>query len=272
MPRRSYELWAALAAIIFITLGYVLVVTWLGSTPAASGLFGHTLGVVGFLLMLMTEILYSLRKRTRTARWGQMSTWLQFHIFTGLVGPYLVLLHTAWKLNGVAAMATLLMLIVVFSGFIGRYIYTAVPRSADGLTLEAGALRHQLEASKESLQRWLAAQPGSDETLTQSLDNLLETPRNGLMLFWIRPVLRWHYRFHWWRTKQRLQALGYIHLHKLDNLLDRHHTLQRQVASLAVARQMLALWHSIHVPLGVTLFVLAFIHIGAALYYATLLK
>ncbi len=90
------------------------------------------IGVVGFLLMLMTETLYSFRKRSRKGRWGSMQSWLQFHIFTGLVGPYMVLLHTSWKFNGLAGATTLLTIIIVISGFIGRYIYTRIPRSLDG--------------------------------------------------------------------------------------------------------------------------------------------
>jgi hypothetical protein len=33
----------------------------------------------------------------------------------------------------------------------------------------------------------------------------------------------------------------------------------------------MSLWHAIHVPIGVVLFTTAFIHVGAAIYYATLL-
>ena len=42
--------------------------------------------------------------------------------------------------------------------------------------------------------------------------------------------------------------------------------------ALKQARQLMALWHTIHIPIGMALFVSAFVHIGAALYYATLLK
>ena len=45
--------------------------------PAASGLVGHGIGVVGFVLMLMTETLYSIRKLLTDARWGSMAGWLQ---------------------------------------------------------------------------------------------------------------------------------------------------------------------------------------------------
>jgi hypothetical protein len=35
---------------------------------------------------------------------------------------------------------------------------------------------------------------------------------------------------------------------------------------------LLALWHTIHIPIGIVLFISAFVHVGAALYYATFLK
>jgi cytochrome b561 len=46
----------------------------------------------------------------------------------------------------------------------------------------------------------------------------------------------------------------------------------RQVRSQTIARRMLSVWHTVHIPLGMALFILAFVHIGAALYYSTLLR
>lgn len=184
MLRGNKELWFAFVTCLLITAGYGAVIVLTREIPAAGELVGHTLGIVGFLLMLMTEILYSLRKRTRSAAWGRMSTWLQFHIFTGLVGPFMVLLHTSWKFNGLAGATTLLTVIIVFSGFIGRYIFTRIPRTLDGLEIE-GTL------SQEALKR---------------------------------------------------------------------------------ARQLMSLWHTVHIPIGMALFISAFVHVVAALYYATFLK
>ncbi|MGC8856222.1 MAG: hypothetical protein ACP5QU_05435 [Anaerolineae bacterium] len=181
---RGKELWYAALAAIFLTVIYGVVVLFTRQIPGASSFFGHTLGIFGFILMLMTETLYSLRKRSRSARWGRMSDWLQFHIFTGLVGPYMVLLHSSWKFNGLAGATTLFTVIIVISGFIGRYIYTRVPRTLDGTIIE-GAVPE---------------------------------------------------------------------------------------AALRRARQLMALWHLIHIPIGMGLFASAFVHIGAALYYATFLK
>ena len=181
------ELWLAFLAAILITAVYAFVIFWTRAIPPAGALFGHLLGILGFILMLITEILYSIRKRSQTARWGSMAAWLQFHIFTGLIGPYLVLLHSSWKFNGLAGATTLLTIIIVISGFIGRYIYTQIPRALDGAEIE--------------------------------------TPSG-----------------------------------------------QVQAGALARARRLMAAWHLIHIPLGMALFTAAFIHIGAALYYATLMR
>jgi len=184
MLRGNKELWAAFVVMVMITILYSVVVYFTRGIPPASELFGHGMGILGFIFMLMTETLYSLRKRSRTVRWGRMSSWLQLHIFTGLVGPYMVLLHTSWKFNGIAGATTLLTIIIVVSGFIGRYIFTRIPRTVDGLEIE-GSL--------------------SQEALNQ-------------------------------------------------------------------ARRLMALWHTVHIPIGMALFTSAFAHIGAALYYATFLK
>jgi hypothetical protein len=147
MLRNSKELIFAILVCILIAVSYAAVLLYTNQIPAASELYGHTIGIIGFLLMLSTETLYSLRKRSRTARWGPMSKWLQIHIFTGIVGPFMVLLHSSWKFSGLAGVTTLLTVIIVISGFIGRYIYTRIPRTADGIEdtgligqMQAGAL------------------------------------------------------------------------------------------------------------------------------------
>ncbi len=195
-PLYRNELVLSFAAIAAITSIYLLVVILMG-VPQASGLIGHSLGILGFLLMLATEILYTLRKRYGSGRWGRTSDWLKFHIFTGLVGPYLVFLHTAWDFNGLAGVTMLLTGIVVASGFVGRFIYTYLPRTAEGALLEA-----------------------------EQGDRL---------------------------SRPAIQA-------------------ELQTATLSTARRAFSLWHALHVPLALVMFAMAFIHIGAAVYYATLFR
>ena len=100
--RQNVELVAACACIVQLTVLYAAIA---GSGPPGPGtVLGHWIGIVGFALMLMTEVLYSLRKQSRHIRWGPMQTWLSAHIFTGIVGPYMVFLHTGFQFAGLAGL------------------------------------------------------------------------------------------------------------------------------------------------------------------------
>jgi len=135
--RRHRELIAALVAVLGVTAVYAYLF-W-GDAPRSSSPLGHWMGVIGMTLMLATETLYSLRKRARRVHRGRLRDWLSVHIFMGIFGPYLVLLHTAGAFNGLAGVAMLMTVLVVVSGFIGRYIYTLIPRSADGAEVPSDA-------------------------------------------------------------------------------------------------------------------------------------
>ncbi|HEX6309529.1 MAG TPA: hypothetical protein VFZ69_15130 [Longimicrobiales bacterium] len=117
---------AALAAVI--TAGYLAVAR--GGPPAASGLVGHGLGLAGFALMALGTAGYAWRKRRSGP--GSMQWWLQAHVVSGIIGPYLALLHTGFAFRGLAGVAFLLVAVVVASGLVGRFAYTAVPRPPPG--------------------------------------------------------------------------------------------------------------------------------------------
>jgi hypothetical protein len=260
-----------LIAIFLITIFYTLVVIWLGSIPRASDFFGHSLGIIGFVMMVMTETLYTFRKRSRSARWGRMSIWLQFHIFTGIVGPYMVLLHTSWKFNGLAGVLTFLTLVTVLSGFIGRYIYTALPRSADGPVLgsqELNSIAIELEKKIEQImgQRWQTFPTPPGRKTSSNKDT------NPLQIIFGRTIDDMIFRFQWrqYRTKLPSDLQGLTR--QLEFLIYRQQQVQREMISATMARRLMALWHTVHIPIGMALFALSAVHIIAAIYYATLLR
>ncbi len=270
MPQdKKTELKAALVTIILLSIVYVVYAAV--STPRASSLFGHGIGVVGFILMLATETLYSLRKRTRLIRWGRMSRWLAVHIYMGIVGPYMVLLHTAWHFAGLAGLTMLLTVIVVASGFVGRYIYTTVHRSLAGTELREDQLRAELEELNREIERRLSQQP---EHVRRALQQVME-PRPlpagagvGVMIMrlWDGLVFRWQLR----RVLRQLPTVDRAVVREMERMLLMRRALRMQAIALGTARGLLSLWHTIHVPLGMVLFTAAFLHILFALYYSTL--
>lgn len=92
------------------------------------GLVGHGYGIVGTVLIL-ANLLYLARRRL--ARWslGSMATWLNLHVFTGLVGSLLILFHSAFQFRTPIAQVTAISLgVVVATGVAGRYLYALTPR------------------------------------------------------------------------------------------------------------------------------------------------
>jgi hypothetical protein len=249
---------------IGLTLVYVPIATQ--GIPKASGVFGHGIGIVGLVLMLSTETLYSLRKRARGRAIGRMSTWLQIHIFTGLVGPFMALLHTSWKFNGLAGVLMLMTIIIVISGIIGRYIYTAVPRTVDGAEVALRDLEQQIALADVKLQEFGAAR------LTPARSAPAASTGSGASLVFGRAFARWRYEREIDRVVKSIGAAGQAHAQQLRQLFDNRFRVQQQIQSLAAARRLLAVWHTIHIPIGVALFTVAAIHVVETIYYATLIK
>jgi uncharacterized membrane protein len=97
-------------------------------TLRPGGLIGHGYGIVG-TIMILANLLYLARRRL--ARWslGSMATWLNLHVFTGLVGSLLILFHSAFQFRTPIAQVTALSLgVVVVTGIAGRYLYALTPR------------------------------------------------------------------------------------------------------------------------------------------------
>jgi hypothetical protein len=238
--------------------------------PPPGGPVGHALGIVGFVLMLGAETLYSWRKGQRGAGRGRISTWLGVHIFIGLIGPFLVLLHSAWRLNGLAGGVMILTMLMVASGFLCSYVYTAMPHTIDGADVELSDLEQQIAAANADLQNWKAGQPKTVASLGERMAALtVQTGRSDEFMVLGRSLLRWGYQRQLRQALGRVAAADQPQARALGSLLERRYRLQLQADSLAAARSLLGRSRQIHVLIGVVLFALAFVHIGVALYYAT---
>lgn len=263
---QNLEVLAALVCVVLLTGAYLLVSD--GDPLPPSGLLGHGIGIVGFVLMLATEILYSWRKTRRRARWGRTQTWLSAHVFTGIVGPYMVFLHTGFRFAGLAGIVFWLTVIVVCSGFVGRYIYTAIPRTVTGDEMEADQIQAAIDRAKDEVRVWLSDHVAPFDALVEQMGALSGTPGTGIVALLGRKRAERRFWEAWQDAVSRLPDAQRDHASELGVLLDTLGRLQRQSAALASGRRLMAVWHTMHVPLAVALFVAAFVHALAALYYS----
>ena len=132
-------------------------------------------------------------------------------------------------------------------------------------------LEQQITKSEAELERWLSARAATASSLPKYLITTEEKERTQFFFIIGYVFLEWGQRIQWWQQKRRMDTAVRAQIAQLEKMIQQRRVLHRQVASLAMARRLLSLWHAVHIPIGVSLFTAAFVHIAAAIYYATLL-
>jgi len=122
---------------IFVTgVLSVLLLGWLGFFLHRSPRFpgsgvGAVFGIAGAVLMLIA-LAYPIVKRVPflhalVTPHVSMRSWLALHIYAGIFGPLLALIHTGHKFDSMLGITlTAVMLLVVVNGFSVRYLLTYV--------------------------------------------------------------------------------------------------------------------------------------------------
>lgn len=116
------------------------------ATLRPSGNVGHFYGWLG-LAIIVSNLLYLARRRFARFKFlGSMKRWLQWHVVSGILGPLLVVLHSALTMRTtVAIVSSSSLAVLVATGIIGRYLHALVPRSQDGTTRKADEVRADLD-------------------------------------------------------------------------------------------------------------------------------
>ena len=230
-----------------------------------SGPFGQTLGVIGTVLLLV-PFFYMARKRVRALRSaGTLKTWLEVHLFAGILGPVLVTFHTSFKFNGIISAAYWSMVLVMLSGFVGRYLYVRIPRSLRGHELT----RAELDAQAEDLKEELAQSIGSPALLARihAFERAAVPAEEELSMI---DLLVGDIAFG--RKLRALDAelerghLSVEHRAEILRLTTERALLLRRTAYLRRTKWLFELWHVFHLPLVYLLLAIAAGHIGVALY------
>jgi hypothetical protein len=231
-----------------------------------SGALGQPFGMVGFLLMLV-PVAYALRKKiARLRNVGSMKTWLEIHIFCGLVGPVFVTFHTSFRFNGVVSVAYWTMLVVVLSGFVGRYLYVRIPRSMRGIEMSRAELDKRAEElsqrlARANLPKRIISKIGAFE---RSAVPASEAATSFAGLF-----------FGELRVRRELAMLdGEIEatrlapelLHEIAAVITERATLLRRAVYLEKTKRAFHLWHVFHMPLVYVMFGIVVLHVAVTLY------
>ncbi|MEO5923697.1 MAG: hypothetical protein ABIR70_07730 [Bryobacteraceae bacterium] len=243
-----------------------------------SGFIGLNLGILSVVLFLII-FLYPLRKRWRwLGSIGKTKHWLDYHSVIGITAPILITFHSSFKFAGLAGWSYWIMVIVAASGFIGRYIYTQIPRSLHATELSAGELDDQSAALASEL-------TGQDIFAPEQLSALLEAPSSQdvrrmplLTVLWTllaldlkRPFLVGRLRRQILVGSEMVTTLGgalrsrHTQLESIIDKARQQSRLRTKIAFLDRLRQMFHLWHVIHRPFSISFAALVLVHIGVVI-------
>ena len=243
-----------------------------------AGSMGIKLGLAAAFLFAGIY-LYPLRKRIKPMqRFGKTSRWLDLHVTLGLIVPMVVTYHSSLKLNGLAGMAYWIMMAIVMSGFVGRYLYAQIPRSMGA----AERSLQELSDEAEALANELHVQSIFSE---KELDTVLELPSSSevaAMSLWAAMLtmasldLRRPWRIaaarrkvlsprELWTTFGGLRRSSHDELEYVLAAVREQSWLTSKILFLSRAGQVFHLWHVVHRPFSYAFVVLVAAHIGTVL-------
>lgn len=219
----------------------------------AGGTLGHWFGIVGSILIGLL-LLYIVRKRWRALdRAGSLRLWLDVHIWMGITGPLLIILHSAFKVGGLVSISFWSMSAVALSGVLGRYLYLQIPRDESGEELDSkGMDQARVRLLEEAGLAW--------SELPTAIQGHLGAMGGG-PFHWLKEDITWPLRRSRWR--KLLLAHGQEPSRVLRALRGLE-LLERRRGTLALASRLLHYWHVFHRPFALIMVLFLLVHIVVA--------
>lgn len=228
---------------------------------APGGYMGQGYGVIGTLLIL-TNLLYLVRRRVARLRLGALTTWLDVHVFTGLLGGVFALFHSAFQARSGAALTTLgSLLVVIATGLVGRYLFALSP-PPDYRRLE------RVLAQLDTIG------PGMGSMIEQRVGMVARTERparRSLLAVLVR-LPRW-----WRESRQRRAVIAQTVAHFARSFGPEVALLGKPIAEVArihaaavradAAAALLDSWRALHRFAALLMVLLVIVHILVAWYY-----
>jgi hypothetical protein len=239
---------------------------------------GYWIGVVGASMMVVL-FLYPMRKHFKFAKnWGKLKWWFVIHMFLGVGGPLLILLHSTFRVGSLnAAVALYSMIIVALSGVIGRFIFARVNRGLRDEQMSFQELQVHAGLDKEVARSNLAPYPDVEARLKGFEQSELHAKGNWInylrQVFWL-PIKMWvvYYRCISDVRKpmlklahdQRWSNQDLIRRQKRTNKLVRRYLIAVvRVAQYTAYARLFSLWHVAHIPFVYLLVISAVVHVFA---------
>jgi hypothetical protein len=238
-------------------------------TYKPGGIRGHGLGILGTLMMLLL-LTYSLRKKNIIfGNIGKIGTWLDFHIFLGIMGPLFVILHSSFKLNGIVAISFWSMISVALSGVLGRYLYLQIPRNISGHEVNL----NDLENTNDKILIEIESNYSVNRTDVSKMEKMIVgnlDPKRSELYILLSFLLADLFRF--FRIKKirkilrRSTRLSKKQIRILLGLMKKKAYIHRRLILWNKIHQLFHYWHVFHRPFAIIMYFIMVIHVALTVF------
>jgi hypothetical protein len=221
------------------------------------------------LLLLLVLALYILRENIYSYRIGSRQSWLQSHVYIGIISLALLLMHASFNFTGTfSTFLLMLYLLTVISGVIGSLIYKSVPLSL----VKFGRKTKTEEELINDLENFLAE---ADSLVSKTSNELKKIYEEKIRPYIEMKGIKWGYLLIEEKEllgKRREMIEGFKEsvlsqdMHDLDTLSSIFIESEKNSFILTKLKIQEA-WLGLHMPLTFALLTGVIIHIAIILYY-----
>jgi hypothetical protein len=245
-----------------------------------SGTIGLRLAFLGVALFLLIYLYAILKHWSWLSKQGNTRHWLNFHVILGVTAPVVITFHSSFKFHGLAGVAYWIMIAVALIGFVGRYIYSQIPRSLGAAEVSLKDLSNEMEKHKQKLSTQEVLGPEDFAPLLQLPSASVVQSMSALGVLWLamrydlaRPSRIWELR------RKAIRSFGGVA--SFHGVVRSHHppletaiecvkeqaSLIKKTLLLSKMQEMFQLWHVVHRPFSYSFSILAVMHIAVALVF-----
>lgn len=234
----------------------LLLILWLGflihRSPRFPGsLFGNVLAITGALLMLVFPLAYAAAKRIPPVkriltRRISIATLLTWHLYTGIVGSILAIIHTGHRFeSNLGIVLTAMMLLTVLSGYVGRHFLSYVTLELH----EKQTLLNKLATIYNQTVAELGRQP--NVTVTAVASHGFFTP---IFSGHVAPGPS---------ASESTTPVSYRAIHLAESIAD----VEYAIKTHELFKRRSAVWLKVHIATSAAFYVLLILHVWSEIYF-----
>jgi hypothetical protein len=228
-----------------------------------SGVFGHGLGIVGTLLILIGVFGYIAKKKYKALhRFGRLKYWLEFHIFLCTLGPVMILFHTAFKFGGIVSISFWSMVLVVASGVVGRFIYIQIPRTIEGRELSLSEVKSMKGNLDDILRNSYQLDASSEQSILAAASMPSQASGGGFFAKMIHKFLEDKKKIQRVKSVLRQNNFSGPDIKHVVQLVNNEISLNNRIDRLLLMQKLFRYWHIVHLPFALIMLIIMIIHVA----------